>query len=173
MKINIILQITLSLIFLISCSQKAVSPYEKELVLSTTEETNPYLGDNYQYGDMTELLSDNILKSKKKPKVLYFRTVVELRQTVTEFRYNRDDKVLYLGASGLGIETIKRNEVEPTRRDLEEAGIIRGADIILYIRVDKNNVYVASKAEGRDMKKEARIYANGRVEFVAFFFRKK
>lgn len=94
------------------------------LILKTTKETNPYLGKSFTVGD-SQIVFNPLQKLKQKPKIVYFTDHNSLIRVMTN-AYNRE-KFIYIGNS---LPTKMENL---NKRNLEEAGILMGADLILVM----------------------------------------
>ncbi len=160
------LLITLPLIFLISCAQKVtippyIEPQKKEGELYTTEETNPYLGNKYYNIDTKELLSTpSIIKNVK---IVEYGALEIMWQAVVDLNFNQDTKVV-----GISMIEVKINSKMPTKRDLREAGIIKGSDLILFAKFDQN-----TDRELLVLEDKIVVPKKGYVSYIAYLLRIK
>ncbi len=97
-----------------------------EFILKTTKETNPYLGVDFVVNDI-ELALNPLPRLKEKPKVIYYQGMNSLIPTMTEI-FNNTNKYKYVG-----YYSPHSQYNQNSKREMEEAGILLGANLLLVI----------------------------------------
>ena len=118
------------IIFLTSCSIKEppphLQPQSQEIVLHTTKENNPYLQGDWVDEDIY-IASNPLPKLKNKPKIIYFHTLPTFITAMAEV-VNNDYRIIGgYKKPAYGLYRFRKGD-----KNLEEAGILMGADLLLF-----------------------------------------
>ena len=126
------------------------------------------MGVNYNNTNTSELIRD---LPKLKPRIIEYNDITTLINQIIDLVNKFDTK--FLGSSIIGFYP---NE-QPTKQDLKEAGIMKDANLILFIRIDKSNVRQTSagiaEQHNTTVQDQVNIYRNDYTEYGAFFLRKE